>query len=253
LNSYRLERQAEMNKGHRGMLFLIFILFGILVSMQFRSIVRSDSDETISIRELAAELEYERAEKARLIEQLNNLEAEREQLLKNIGERLNNNEIDWLLRTRNSEFFKAGLTPVKGKGIVIVMEDAPEIGELRVEEYIIHDYDINEILDELKANGAQAISVNGERLVTTTKPVCAGPTIIVNNNRYPPPYVIQAIGDPDILYEAINSMPTVAFMRLTGIRIDVSKSEEIVIDRYHPYKSLNEMFKDMEVVKGEGF
>ena len=77
-----------MNKGHRGMLFLIFILFGILLSMQFRSIVRSDSDETISIRELAAELEYERAEKARLIEQLNNLEAEREQLLKNIGERL---------------------------------------------------------------------------------------------------------------------------------------------------------------------
>ena len=66
-----------MNKGHRGMMFLIFLLFGILVSVQFRSIVQSDSKETITIKELAAELEFERAEKARLQEELNNLEAER--------------------------------------------------------------------------------------------------------------------------------------------------------------------------------
>ena len=52
-----------MNKGHRGMMFLIFLLFGILVSVQFRSIVQSDSKETITIKELAAELEFERAEK----------------------------------------------------------------------------------------------------------------------------------------------------------------------------------------------
>lgn len=242
-----------MNKGHRGMMFLIFLLFGILVSVQFRSIVQSDSKETITIKELAAELEFERAEKARLQEELNNLEAEREQLLKNIGEKLNSNEIGRLMEKRNFEFFRAGLTPVKGKGIVIIMEDAPEIGELRIDEYIIHDRDINEILDELKANGAQAISVNGERVVTDTKPVCAGPTIIVNNNRYPPPYVIKAIGDPDILYEAINTMPTVAFMRLVGIRIDVSKEDEIRIDRYHLYESLNDVFKDLEVVNSEDF
>ena len=174
-------------------------------------------------------------------------------MLKNIGEKLNSNEIGRLMEKRNFEFFRAGLTPVKGKGIVIIMEDAPEIGELRIDEYIIHDRDINEILDELKANGAQAISVNGERVVTDTKPVCAGPTIIVNNNRYPPPYVIKAIGDPDILYEAINTMPTVAFMRLVGIRIDVSKEDEIRIDRYHLYESLNDVFKDLEVVNSEDF
>ena len=148
--------------------------------------------------------------------------------------------------------FRAGLTPVKGKGIVIIMEDAPEIGEPELMS-ILFMTGISMKLDELKANGAQAISVNGERVVTDTKPVCAGPTIIVNNNRYPPPYVIKAIGDPDILYEAINTMPTVAFMRLVGIRIDVSKEDEIRIDRYHLYESLNDVFKDLEVVNSEDF
>ncbi|NMA66646.1 MAG: DUF881 domain-containing protein [Clostridiaceae bacterium] len=240
-----------MNKGHRGMMFLIFILLGIVISVQFRSIVQSDTDETIILKELKTELQYERAEKARLIEQLNGLEAEREQLLKNIGESLKNNEIDRLLNKRNFEYFRAGLTPVMGKGIVITMEDAPAIGELSVEEYIIHDRDINEILDELKANGAEAISVNGERVITTTRPVCAGPTVIVNNNRYPPPYVIEAIGDPEVLFEAVNTMSTVAFMRLVGIRVDISKQEEIRIDRYHLYESLTETFKGLEVVKSE--
>ena len=95
--------------------------------------------------------------------------------------------------------------------------------ELDVNEYIIHDGNINDVLEALKENGAQAISINRERVVFNTKPVCAGPTIIVNENRYPPPYVIEAIGDPDVLYDAIETLPQVAFMRLTDIRIQTEK------------------------------
>ncbi|MCX7774359.1 MAG: DUF881 domain-containing protein [Clostridia bacterium] len=103
-------------------------------------------------------------------------------------------------------------------------------------------------MDELKANGAQAISINDERVIKTTKPVCAGPTIIVNENRYPPPYVFKVIGDPEMLYEAIESMPQVAFMRLVDIRVDIVKQNDIVVDRYHPMRSLDKMFKSLEVV-----
>ncbi len=242
-----------MNKGHIGMLFLIFTLFGILISVQFRSIVQSETGDAISIKELTEELKKERDEKALLMEQLTSIEAKREQLLKNIGEDLNNEEINELLRKRNFEYLRAGLAPVSGRGIVITMEDAPAIGELDINDYIIHDSHLNGILDELKANGAQAISINGERVITTTKPVCAGPTIIVNNNRYPPPYIIKAIGDPDILFEAINTMSPVAFMRLAGIRVDIEIQDEIIIDRYHPFESLDTTFDGLEVVKSEDF
>lgn len=231
------------------MLFLIFLIFGILVSLQFRSIVQSEGNGASTAKELTSELEAESAENVRLMNKLASLEAEREQLLKDIGSNLNNEEIDELLRNRDYEYLRAGLAPVKGRGIVITMEDAPAVGELDVKDYIIHDDDINAILDELKANGAEAISINDERVITTTKPVCAGPTIIVNDNRYPPPYVFKAIGDPDVLYEAIDGMAQVAFMRLLDIRINIEKKDGITVDRFHSFRSFEDMFKGLEVVE----
>lgn len=240
-----------MNKGC--MMFLIFVVLGLLISLQFRSIVQSKSDNTTTIRELASELEAERAEKERLLEQLVNLEAEHKQLIKNISSNLNDKEAEELLRQRDYEFLRAGLLPVTGRGIIITMEDASEIGELDADDYIVHDRDVNMILDELKVNGAQAISINGERVIFSTKPVCAGPTIIVNERRYPAPYVIKAIGDPDVLFEAIETMAPVAFLRLCGIRIDIVKQDNIVVDGYHFYKTpLNKMFQGLEAVENEG-
>lgn len=237
-----------MNKGHRGMMFVIFLLFGVLVSLQFRGIILSDSDEGASAKQLNMELEASKQENVLLLEELANLEAEFETLKQNIGTRMNNQQVNDLLQKRDFEYLRAGLTPVSGRGVVITMQDAIAVGELDVEDYIIHDRDVNDILDELKANGAKAISINDERVISTTKPVCAGPTIIVNENRYPSPFVIKAIGDPDVLSEAVQSMPQVAFMRLADIRVDVVKQEEVVVDRYHPISSVDKVFEGLEVV-----
>jgi len=238
-----------MNRGIRAITFLLFFIFGLLINLQFKGIIMAKPKNGATAKDLAAQLELEKSENEKLMEQLANLEAERDTLWKNIGDTLNNQQINELLKKKDYEYLRAGLTAVKGSGIVITMEDAPAKGELDIEDYIIHDNNINDILDELKANGAQAISVNGERVVLNTRPVCAGPTIIVNENRYPPPYVIQAIGDPDILYDAIENMPQVALMRLTNIRVDVVKQEEIIINKYLMYSALEDSLKGLEVVK----
>jgi uncharacterized protein YlxW (UPF0749 family) len=238
-----------MNKGHRAMIFILFFIFGLIINLQFKGIIMAEPKNGPSAKQLATQLEKERNENKKLMEQLASVEAERELLWKNIGNNLNNQEINELLKQKDYEYLRAGLVEVSGSGVVITMEDAPAKGELDIEEYIIHDNNVNDILDELKANGAQAISVNGERVVLTTKPVCAGPTIIVNESRYPPPYVIKAIGNPEILYEAIESMPQVAFMRLTNIRIDVEKQDNIIISRYRLYSALENALNGLEVVK----
>ena len=237
-----------MSKGLRAITFILFFIFGLLINLQFKGIIMAEPKNGATAKELAAQLELEKRENEKLMEQLTNIEAEREMLWRNIGDNLNNQEINELLKKRDYEYLRAGLVTVSGRGVVITMEDAPAVGELDIEEYIIHDNNVNDILDELKVNGAQAISVNGERVVLTTKPVCAGPTIIVNESRYPPPYVIKAIGDPDVLYDAIENMPQVAFMRLTNIRIDVEKQEEITINRYRMYSTLENSLKGLEVV-----
>lgn len=238
-----------MNKGHRAMIFILFFIFGLVINLQFKGIIMAEPKDGTSAKKLATELELEKNENKKLMEQLASIEAERELLWKNIGNNLNNQEINELLKQKDYEYLRAGLVAVTGDGVVITMEDAPAKGELDIEEYIIHDSNVNDIIDELKANGAQAISVNGERVMLTTKPVCAGPTIIVNESRYPPPYVIKAIGDPEILYDVIESMPQVAFMRLTNIRIDVEIQEDIIVNRYRMYSTLENSLNGLEVVK----
>jgi len=236
-----------MVKTHKILMFVVFLLLGMLITLQFRGIIQNNEGQ-MSIKELAASLEAEEAEGRRLLEELNNLEAEWSQLLNNIGSRQRDPEIMALINQRDYEYFRAGLTNVRGNGIVLTMQDAQTAGSGDIEDYIIHDADITGILNELRINGAEAISINGERILGTSKLVCAGPTIFLNKSRYPPPYVIKAIGDPDILYDAIDQLPNVAIMRIYGIRIDIRKEYDMVIEKYRLYESVDEWLSHLEVV-----
>lgn len=236
-----------MVKGHKVLMFLIFLLLGILINLQFRGIL-DNSSATVSVRDMASKLEAEKTEGRRLLDELNNIQAEKDQLEKNMGDNQNNPEIRDLIKERDYEYFRAGLTAVNGDGITITLLDAQTPGSMDIADYIIHDSDINGILNELKINGAEAISINGERILGTSKLVCAGPTIFLNRSRFPPPYVIKAIGDPDILYDAIDQLPTVAVMRIYGIRIDINKEYGVVIEKYQLYQSIDQLLNGLEVV-----
>lgn len=103
----------------------------------------------------------------------------------------------------------AGLTPVQGPGVVVTLNDSknPFPGGLppgMTPPNIIHDTDINQVVNELKAAGAEAVSVNDQRLVAVSPVRCAGPTVFVNNTAQTPPYLIKAIGDSKTLAAALN-------------------------------------------------
>jgi len=103
----------------------------------------------------------------------------------------------------------AGLTDMKGPGVIVTMDDSKlpypkDMPPGITPQNIIHDNDIGQVVNELKAAGAEAISVNDQRLVAVSPVRCAGPTIFINNTPQTPPYVIKAIGDPKILITALN-------------------------------------------------
>ena len=86
---------------------------------------------------------------------------------------------------------------VQGPGIIMTLNDSQQ--ELAEGEditwYLIHDIDILEIINELRVAGAEAISINGERVTATTSIRCGGPTIIIDGKRHAAPFIIKAIGD----------------------------------------------------------
>ena len=103
--------------------------------------------------------------------------------------------------------FLAGLTDVKGPGIVVTLSDSKNPAVTMPAGFappnIIHDTDIAAVVNELKAAGAEAISVNGQRIVAVSPVRCVGPTVMVNFTPQTPPFVIKAIGNPKTLYTAI--------------------------------------------------
>jgi uncharacterized protein YlxW (UPF0749 family) len=71
--------------------------------------------------------------------------------------------------------------------------------------FIVHDSDMLHVINELRGAGAEAIAINGTRIMATSRISCGGPTINVGKSeRFTPPFVIHAIGDPDALWPAFS-------------------------------------------------
>jgi uncharacterized protein YlxW (UPF0749 family) len=108
--------------------------------------------------------------------------------------------------------FLAGITPVTGPGVSVTLRDSTkavpiglpsEVANEMNLSFTIHDLDIQRVVNELRAAGAEAFAVNDQRIVATTAIRCVGPAIQVNGVPLTPPYVIRAIGDPATLAGAL--------------------------------------------------
>ncbi|MCK9909967.1 DUF881 domain-containing protein, partial [Microbacteriaceae bacterium K1510] len=99
----------------------------------------------------------------------------------------------------------AGVVPVEGPGIEVTMQDNQNAANNPdVTNYIVHEQDVRLVVNELRAAGAEGISINGQRLVSNSAIRCVGPTIIVNGIKSAAPFVITAIGDPTTLENALH-------------------------------------------------
>ncbi|MCY9195628.1 DUF881 domain-containing protein [Bacillus atrophaeus] len=98
-----------------------------------------------------------------------------------------------------------GEVGVKGEGVQVTLEDASYIPEgENVNSYIVHESHIFQVMNELFISGAPAVSINGQRLTHDSYIKCNGPVVTVDGVQHPAPFVISAIGDPDVLIPALN-------------------------------------------------
>lgn len=99
----------------------------------------------------------------------------------------------------------AGLIPLTGKGLKITLSDSER--KLKDYEdpifYVVHYDQLELLINELRAAGAEAIAINGYRIAQSSGFSCAGSTILIDTKRLAPPYEIEAIGDPQNLKNAL--------------------------------------------------
>jgi len=128
----------------------------------------------------------------------------------------------------------AGLVEVTGPGVSVILSDSTAGNATGDEaDYLIHDSDLLSVVNELRSAGAEAISLNGERLLATSEIRCTGAVVTVNGRRYSAPYVIFAIGDPGTLYNALTMRNGVVdILGQWRIQVQVTASEELTIPKY---------------------
>lgn len=168
----------------------------------------------------------------------NELEEAEKQLAKIREEATKNNsaseQIEKQIKLNNNLI---GLTNLKGQGVIITLEDNPDatrenVGILDdVSNYIVHYLDIINVVNELKNAGAEAISVNGQRIVNTTSINCIGNVIKINDQKVNSPFTIKAIGLPESLVSL--DRPGGYLEYLKGyVEVTVKKSDEVEVEKY---------------------
>ncbi len=137
------------------------------------------------------------------------------------------------------EYYKlsSGYKAVQGEGVIVLVTDSrdPLKKDQNPNTQLVHDVDINILLAELQNAGAEALAVNGERvLLHRTKLVCNGPTIRINERLYSQPFLIEAIGARKELQAAIYATDGYTqLLRRSGIFVEANTSIQLEIPSFH--------------------
>ena len=115
-----------------------------------------------------------------------------------------------------------GLVEVKGPGVEITIDDSTLAGQAveDKEPFLLHDYDLWPLVNELRSAGAEAMAINGQRIVGSTAIRCVGAVLNINEAPVASPFTIKAIGDPAALSGAL-TIPGGAVERLQAYKFPV--------------------------------
>ncbi len=207
--------------------------FTLIISAQLNTVSNTDIiAEGMREAELLAEL-------AKVKEELKDLKSDYEKSQEIVEEyKSNASTNDTLIASMtedlNAASVLAGLVDLKGEGVVVTIHDSTSSSpDLSSEAGLVHDTDLVAIVTELKAAGAEAISINGQRIIATTPIRCVGPTIQINSVKVAAPYYIKAIGNSQYLESALNIKGgIVTSLRRYGITIEITRQDDIKIDKY---------------------
>jgi len=213
-----------------------FIL-GILIALQFKQQEKEGfplaTYRPLDFIRLVKDSERDRGELQVQVEELRGQLSEYE-----LASRGRGKFSDVLARELQRARMEAGLIPVEGPGIQVILDDSKKRPKPGENDYffLIHDVDLDQLVNELWAIGAEAVSINGERLVANSAVRCVGPTILVNTKRLSPPYEVQVIGDPDTLMAGLKMrggfLDAMAVSVAHGIQIDLKKQPKVFVPAY---------------------
>jgi len=223
-----------MNKKVQALILgLMCIILTMAICVQIKTVKnngttigRSEAETQLKDQVLKMKEKYDHA-----YENLTKLEEELEKVRETVASE--NKELEEL----ESEIKKAntllGFTDATGTGVTITVEDGISTPTtLNPSDLLVHDLDILCIVNELKNAGAEAIEVNGKRIVSTTSIMCDGNVITINGEKVSSPFVINAIGLPEQIATLNRPGGYLEELSRYSIKTDFIKVKSITIPKF---------------------
>lgn len=216
---------------------ILTFLIGFIIAVQISTTGGQDQGALIPLAKLKgyeAQLTEVTKEKEAALLRLSQLEEQIEAIQKDKAG--DSSSIRTIVAENEKSKMAAGLTDVCGPGLRIIIKDPPA-EESSVDgsfSLIAYNYEyILNMVNKLKEAGAEAISINGERIVQTTEISLAGENININGKATAQPYTVDAIGPGDTMEAAVTIRAgVVETMRNLGLVVKTEKKQQIEIGRY---------------------
>lgn len=218
---------------------ICFVTF-FLITLQIRTINKNQTeitklktenelrDEINEWKDMYESISYKNQELESRINEYKNSFSENDQKFQLLNDEIKDLEI------------VSGLSSVTGKGIIVTLDDTRAINQIAVDAgyydpnvYVIHDSDILVLVNELKAAGCEAVSINGQRIIANTEIRCVGPVIQINGIRLTAPFKVSAIGAPEYLSSALKLRGGILDqLTAANIEVTIEAQDSIVIPKY---------------------
>ena len=133
---------------------------------------------------------------------------------------------------------QAGLIALHGPGILVTLDDSTRVvGPTDdANNFIIHDYELRDVVSVMWLTGAEAIAINGERLINVSSLYCVGSTVLVNETRLSPPYEVRAIGNAAALDQALQNPKNLTKLRArvkaNGIQFKIATQKDVTVPAF---------------------
>ncbi|GFH36535.1 DUF881 domain-containing protein [Streptomyces pacificus] len=137
----------------------------------------------------------------------------------------------------------AGTEKLSGRAVSVTLHDAPANAqaapgypEPQANDLVIHQQDLQAVVNALWQGGAQGVQVMDQRLISTSAVRCVGNTLILQGRVYSPPYQVTAVGDPDRLQAALTASPAIQnyqlYVKAYGLGWKVDERETVTLPGY---------------------
>ncbi|GGH74531.1 uncharacterized protein YlxW (UPF0749 family) [Pullulanibacillus pueri] len=223
-------------RNHRFSLAIILMVTGFIVVFSYQYFKKAESPKSEEANELWTQEHQLRTQLIKEQETNQSLEKKlenrREQVQSNEQTLANQKkEAHDIQKSLNNYRMLNGLTKVHGPGIRVSLEDAQYVPEEDdPNNYIVHQQDIQEVIYELYAAGAEGVSLNGQRLSIHSYIECVGPVVKIDGQKHTVPFIVEAIGDPHLLLSSLNmSGGTVDLLMNRGIKVSTEKKSDITL------------------------